>query len=119
MAVMLLLAAAHVGLWGCGLALGLQTSAMDLTNGMALAAWLAMIGLWLLVVARLSRSGWLTGPGVVTQPWFWVPAPPVMLTLAGFFFLPILREAWFEALQSLPAVAVPALNSLRMPSARS
>jgi hypothetical protein len=114
MAVMLLLAAAHVGFWGWGLALGLQSGIMDLTDGMALAAWLTVIGLWLVIVARLSRSGWLTGPGVVTQPWLWVPAPSVMLTLAGIFFLPVLREAWFEALQLLPAIAVPALNSLRI-----
>lgn len=114
MAVMLLLAAAHVGFWGWGLVMGLRSSTMGLTNGLALAVWLAMIGLWLVVVARLARSGWLTGPGVVTQPWLWIPSPPVTVSLAGLLFVPALSEAWFEALQLLPAIAVPALNSMRI-----
>lgn len=114
MAVMLLLATAHVGFWGWGLVLGLRSGTMDLTDGMALAIWLAVIGLWLVFVARLARSGGLTGPGVATQPWLWIPSPPVTVSLAGLLFVPALSEAWFEALLLLPALAVPALNSLRI-----
>jgi hypothetical protein len=114
MAVMLLLAAAHVGFWSWGLTLGLQGGTMDLTDGIALAVWLAGIGLWLAAVARLSRSGWLAGRGVATQPWLWVPLPTVLLSTIGLLFVPTLRDAWFGALAVLPAVAVPALNGLRV-----
>jgi hypothetical protein len=75
---------------------------------------LAAIGLWLAYVARLSRSGWLTGPGVAAQPWLWVPSPPVILSLAGLVLVPALREAWIAVLAALPAFALPALNALRI-----
>jgi hypothetical protein len=114
MAVMLLLAAAHLGFWGWGVALGLEAGTIGPAGALALAAWLAAVGLWLAVVAHLSRSGWLPRPGVSTQPWLWVPSPPVMLSWLGLRFLPALRGAWLEALALLPAMAVPALNSLRV-----
>jgi hypothetical protein len=114
MAVMFLLAAAHVSFWSWGLALGLASGTLDLANGIALTVWLAGIGLWLAVFAQLSRSGWLTGSGVMIQPWLWVPLPTVLLSLIGILFVPALRDAWFGALAVLPAVAVPALNGLRI-----
>ena len=112
--VMALLAVAHGGFWGWGLALGLQRGTMVAADGVRLATWLIGIGLWLAFVARLSRSGWLTGPGVATHAWAWIPLPPLALTLFGFVFLPDMREAWLGAVSVLPAFAVPALMSLRI-----
>jgi hypothetical protein len=111
---MLLIAAAHIGFWGWGAVLGLQAGAMDWPGAAALAVWLALIGLWLAIVGRLSRSGWLPGPGATTHTWLWVPAPTVTLSLIGLFLVPVLREAWFVALLQLPALAVPVLNTLRI-----
>ncbi len=112
--VMGLLAVAHGGFWGWGLALGIQRGTMNATDGVFLAVWLIAIGLWLAFVARLSRSGWLTGPGVATHPWAWIPLPSLALTLCGFVFLPEMRGAWLDAVSMLPATAVPALMSLRI-----
>jgi hypothetical protein len=112
--VMGLLAVAHGGFWSWGLALGIQRGTMDATDGVLLAVWLIAIGLWLAFVARLSRSGWLTGRGVATHTWVWIPMPPLALTLFGFVFLPDMREAWLDAVSMLPATAVPALMSLRI-----
>ncbi len=114
MLVMICLAAAHVGFWTWGEGLALQNGAMGPYGAAALAAWLAAIGLWVAYVGWLSRSGWLTGPGVATYPWLWVPSPPVMLTLAGLLLAPMLRNAWFAVLAALPVIAVPLLNALRI-----
>lgn len=114
MPVMILLAAAHIGFWGIGVALALQGRTMGLPGVIALALWLGTIGLWLAYVARLSRSGWLTGPGVASLPWLWVPTPSVLLSLVSLFLVPILREALLAVLAALPVVAVPALNTLRV-----
>jgi hypothetical protein len=114
MPVMVLLAAAHIGFWGWGVALALQGGTMDLTGAVAVACWLGAIGLWLAYVARLSLSGWLTGPGVAALPWLWVPSPPVMLTMMALLLLPVLHEAWLAVLLALPVIAVPALHALRV-----
>jgi hypothetical protein len=114
MPVMIFLAAAHIGFWGYGVTLGLQGGTLGLPGAIALALWLGSIGLWLAYVARLSTSGWLTGPGVASLPWLWVPSPPVLLSLAGLLLVPVLREAWLAVLAALPAIAVPALNALRV-----
>lgn len=111
---MSLLAAAHVGFWAWGLVLGIGQGTMGLTDALALSAWLGAMGVWLVVVARLSRSGWLPSAGVHTLPAFWIPAPPLILSLIGVLFVPALREAWLDALSHLPAIAIPALNSLRI-----
>jgi hypothetical protein len=112
--VMGLLAVAHVGFWSWGLALGIERGTMEAKDGVFLAIWLIAIGLWLAFVARLSRSGWLTGRGIATDPWAWIPLPPIALTLFGFVFFPEARAAWLMAVSMLPAVAVPALMSLRI-----
>jgi hypothetical protein len=114
MPVMIVLAAAHLGFWGYGVALGLLGGTIGFTGAIALSLWLGAIGLWLINVARLSISGWLTGTGVASLPWLWVPSPPVVLSLAGLLLLPVLREAWLAVLAALPVVAVPALNALRV-----
>jgi hypothetical protein len=114
MPVMILLAAAHIGFWGFGVALALQGGTLGLPGAIALSLWLGAIGLWLAYVAQLSTSGWLTGPGVASLPALWVPSPPVLLSLAGLFMVPVLREAWLAVLAALPAVAIPALNALRI-----
>lgn len=114
MFVMIVLAAAHIGFWGCGIALALQGGTLDLPGAIALALWFGAIGLWLAYVARLSTSGWLTGPGVASLPWLWVPSPPVLLSLAALSLVPVLREAWLAVLAALPVIAVPALNVLRV-----
>jgi hypothetical protein len=114
MTVMILLAAAHLGFWGWGVALALLHGTLGLGGTLALALWLGCVGLWLAHVARLARSGWLTGPGVTTWPWLWVPSPPVLLSGAGLLLLPVLREAWQAALAALPVVAVPTLHALRI-----
>jgi hypothetical protein len=113
MPVMIFLAAAHISFWGWGVVLGMQAGTIGMPGAIWIAMWLLAIGLWLAYVARLSRSGWLTGPGVAALPWLWVPAPPVVLSLAGLLLLPALREAWLAVLAALPVVAVPALNALR------
>ncbi len=114
MPVMIFLAAAHIGFWGWGAALSMRGGTLGLPGALALAAWLGAMGLWLTFVARLSRSGWLTGPGVASLPWLWVPSPPVLMSLAGLLLVPVLREAWLAVLVALPVVAVPALNALRV-----
>ena len=85
-----------------------------MAGAIAVSLWLASIGLWLAYVAQLSRSGWLTGPGAASLPWLWVPSPPVMLSLAGLLLVPVLRDAWLAVLVALPAIALPALNALRI-----
>lgn len=114
MPVMILLATAHVGFWVWGVALGLDSGAIGVLGAIWVGVWLFAIGLWLAYIARISRSGWLTGPGVAFLPWLWVPSPPVILSLAGLLLVPLLREAWFAVLAALPVVAVPALNGLRV-----
>lgn len=114
MNVMMFLAAAHISFWGVGIYLGIQAETLGVAGAGALAVWLAMIGLWLVVVARLSLCGWLTGPGVSSWPWLWVPSPPVLLSITGLLLLPALRDAWLAVLAALPAVAIPALNALRV-----
>jgi hypothetical protein len=114
MPVMVILAAAHIGFWSWGVALAMQDGMIGLAGAVAVALWLAAIGLWPAYVARLSLSGWLTGPGVAALPWLWVPSPPVMLTLAGLLLVPVLREAWLAVLVVLPIIAVPALHALRI-----
>lgn len=47
MAVMWLLAVAHAGFWSWGLALGLEAGRLNVAHGLALAGWLASVGLWL------------------------------------------------------------------------
>lgn len=114
MPVMILLAAAHIGFWGLGVALALQGGTLGLPGAISLALWLGAIGLWLAFVARLSTAGWLAGPGLASLPWLWVPSPPVLLSLAGLFLVPVLRDAWLAVLAALPVIAVPALNALRI-----
>jgi hypothetical protein len=114
LAVMMLLAAAHIGFWSWGTALAMQVGSIGLAGTVALGLWLAAIGLWLAYVARLSLSGWLTGPGVAALPWLWVPLPPVMLTMLGLLLVPVLRDAWLAVLLVLPVIAVPALHALRI-----
>jgi hypothetical protein len=114
MPVMVILAAAHIGFWSWGVALAIQGCETGFAGAMAIALWLAVIGLWLAYVARLSLSGWLTGPGVAALPWLWVPLPPVLLTLVGLLLVPVLREAWLSVIMALPALALPALHSLRI-----
>jgi hypothetical protein len=108
------LALAHCSFWGWGLGRGLQEGRLDAANGFAVATWLVGIAIWLVFVAKLSRSGWLLGPGVATHPWVWIPLPPLLLTLLGFVFVAALREAWLEALTLLPNIALPALMGLRI-----
>lgn len=114
MVVMVFLAAAHLGFWGWGAALAYGAGAIGVAEGVALAVWLALIGLWLVVVARMSRSGWLSGPGLALQPWLWLPMPPVMISVIAILFLPVLRDGWMAALSHLPAPAIPGLNALRI-----
>jgi hypothetical protein len=114
MVVMAFLALAHVSFWAWGLTLAVQAGAVGRVGSLLLVGWLAIIALWIGYVGHLSRSGWLTGPGVYTNTWLWVPTPTVMLSLSGFVLLPDLREAWLAALALLPAVAMPALHSLRI-----
>lgn len=114
MPVMILLAGAHICFWGFGVALALQGGTLSLPGALAVALWLGAIGLWLFCVARLSVSGWLTGPGVASLPWVWVPSPPVLLSLVGLFLVPVLREAWLAVLAALPVAAVPTLHAIRI-----
>lgn len=114
MLVMIFLAASHIAFWSWGVGLGLQSGTIGMAGAISIAAWLAAIGFWLAYVARLSLSGWLAEPGVTTLPWLWVPAPTVMVSLTGLLFVPVLRDAWLAVLAALPAVAVPALNALRV-----
>jgi hypothetical protein len=111
---MIFLAVSHIGFWGWGIALGLRADTISPEGAIAVAAWLAAIGLWLGYVAGLSRSGWLSNLGVASLPWLWVPSPTVMVSLAGLLLVPTLHDAWFAALAALPAIAVPALHSLRV-----
>jgi hypothetical protein len=112
--VMILLALAHICFWIVGIYLALQNDTIGVPGIGAIALWLICIGTWLLIVARLSASGWLQGPGVKALPWLWVPSPPVILSMLGLLFGPTLREAWMAVLAALPAVAIPALNALRI-----
>jgi hypothetical protein len=105
---------AHASFWVYGSALSLQRGTVDLSGISALTSWLALMGLWLLFVARLSRSGWLAGAGVRTLPWLWVPMPPVLLSLVGLVSAPALRDTWLAVLAALPLIALPALNALRI-----
>jgi hypothetical protein len=114
MPVMTFLAAAHLLFWGSGVALALQEDTLSTLGAILVGLWLAAIGLWLVCVARMSRSGWLTGPGVAAMPWLWVPSPPVILSIAGLVMVPDLREAWIAVLAALPAIALSALNALRI-----
>jgi hypothetical protein len=114
MVVMAFLALAHACFWAWGLSLAVQTGAVGWSGVLLLGGWLAAIALWIGFVGNLSRSGWLTGPGVHSHTWLWVPTPTVMLSLCGFVLLPDLREAWLAALAALPAAAMPALHSLRI-----
>lgn len=114
MMVMALLALAHASFWAWGLTLAVQAGAVGWVGVMLVAGWLTIIAMWIGYVGHLSRSGWLMGPGVLTQTWLWVPTPTVMLSLFGFLLLADLREAWNAALSLLPSVALPALNSLRI-----
>ena len=108
------LAAAHISFWGAGIYFGVRAGTLGMAGTVALAGWLVLIGLWLVLVTKLSLSGWLTGPGVSSWPWLWVPSPPVVLSITGLLLLPALREAWLAVLAALPAVAIPALNALRV-----
>ena len=112
--VMVFLAFAHVSFWVWGLALAFQAGAAGWSGVLLAAGWLTIIGMWVAYVGHLSRVGWLTGPGVHTHTWLWVPTPTVMLSLVGFVLFPDLREAWITALSLLPAFAMPALHSLRI-----
>ena len=114
MIVMAFLAFAHVSFWAWGLTLGVQAGAVGGAGAVLVGVWLTIIGLWIGFVGYLSRAGWLTGPGVQTHTWLWVPTPTVMLSLVGFMLLPDLREAWITALSLLPDAAMPALHSLRI-----
>lgn len=114
MPAMIFVAAAHIGFWSWGCALAMQGGTIGVAGAVAIAVWLAAIGLWLAYVARLSISGWLTGPGVGAMPWLWVPSPPVLLSFAGLLLVPVLRDAWLAVLSALPVIAVPALHALRV-----
>lgn len=114
MLAMIFLAASHIGFWMWGVSLGFYGGTLSPTGAIAIGIWLTAIGLWIAYVGRLSISGWLTGPGVSSMPWLWVPSPPVLLSLAGLLLIPLLRDAWLAVLAALPAIAVPALNALRI-----
>ena len=114
MIVMAFLALAHVSFWVWGLTLAVQAGAVGGAGVVLVGVWLTIIGLWIGFVGHLSRAGWLTGPGVHTHTWLWVPTPTVMLSLVGLVLLPDLREAWITSLSLLPDAAMPALHSLRI-----
>jgi hypothetical protein len=114
MPVMILLALAHISFWGVGISLAFQQGTIGVVGALAIAIWLVVVGVWLAIIARISRLGWLSGPGVNALPWLWVPSPPVIVSLMGLLLVPIMREAWMAVLIALPAIALPALNTLRI-----
>lgn len=114
MPVMILLALAHIGFWGVGISFAFQDGTIGVIGAIAIALWLLVVGIWLAIIAQLARSGWLPGPGVNALPWLWVPSPPVILSLLGLLLVPTMREAWMAVLIAIPAIAIPALNALRV-----
>lgn len=114
MAVMVLLAVAHVCFWAVAVILGFRAGVTGAAGAGLVAVWLALIGTWIALVGYLSRTGWLTGPGVSTMPWLWVPTPALAITLVAVLAVPTLREALLGSVSVLPPVAIPALHSLRI-----
>jgi hypothetical protein len=60
-AVMIVLAVAHVGFWAWALTLGVQAGVTGAAGTGLVTAWLALMASWTAFVGRLSRSGWLAG----------------------------------------------------------
>lgn len=114
MAVMILLAAAHLAFWGWALSLGIGAGVAGIGGAALVVLWLCGIGLWAAFVGQTARSGWLAGPGLATQPALWISAPIVMATVLALLVFAPFREAWLGSLSLLPAIALPALNSLRI-----
>lgn len=114
MAVMILLAVAHLAFWGYAVVLGWSTGVTEPIGVAMITVWLAFIGLWAGFVGALARSGWLAGRGLATFPAFWISAPVVTASLAALLAVPLFQTAWIGALSTLPVAALPALNSLRL-----
>lgn len=114
MAVMILLAAAHLTFWGWALSLGLGAGVTGPGGAALVLLWLGIIGLWATFIGQLARSGWLAGRGLSTQPALWISAPVVMLTVLALSAVPPFRTAWLGSVTLLPAMALPALNGLRL-----
>jgi hypothetical protein len=109
-----LLACAHLAYWGSGTIMGLRAHSITPSGGLAIAAWLALLVTWALVVRRLSLSGWLRGPALPTRPGLWLPASAVMLTAMASIAAPPLWPAMVTATLALPPAAVLWLHAFRL-----